>query len=174
MKRKTWLIFSIGLCLTVAQPVFAQVQVDIQKHASCQYCGMDREKFAHSRVVIEYDDGSIAATCSIRCAVVDLALNIDKTPQAILLGDYRTKKLIDAENAVWVIGGNKMGVMTKRAKWAFGKREDAEKFLSENGGAFATFDEVMKAAYEDMYQDTKMIREKRKAAKKSMTEHKHQ
>ena len=174
MKRKAWLIFGIGLCFIAAQPVFAQAQADIQRYASCQYCGMDREKFAHSRVVIEYDDGSIAATCSIRCAVVDLALNIDKTPQAILLGDYGTKKLIDAENAVWVIGGNKMGVMTKRAKWAFGKREDAEKFLSENGGAFATFDEVMKAAYEDMYQDTKMIREKRKMTKKSKTEHKHE
>ena len=156
-----------------AQAVFAQVQADIQKYASCQYCGMDREKFAHSRVVIEYDDGSIVATCSIHCAVVDLALNIDKTPKAILLGDYGTKKLIDAEKAVWVIGGNKMGVMTRRAKWAFEKKGDAEKFIAENGGALVAFDEVMKAAYEDMYQDTKMIREKRKMTKKSMETKEH-
>jgi nitrous oxide reductase accessory protein NosL len=56
-----------------------------------------------------------------------------------------------------------MGVMTKRAKWAFEKKEDAEKFLKENGGKLASFDEVIKAAYDDIYEDTKMIREKRKA-----------
>jgi copper chaperone NosL len=174
MKRKAWFVLGIGLCLLSAQAVFAQAQADIQKHASCQYCGMDREKFAHSRVMIEYDDGSVVATCSIHCAVVDLALNIDKTPKAILLGDYVTKRLIDAENAFWVIGGNKMGVMTRRAKWAFEKKGDAERFMTENGGVLLAFDEVMKAAYEDMYQDTKMIREKRKMTKKSMPEHKHQ
>ena len=174
MKRKAWLIFGIGLCFIAAQPVFAQAQADIQRYASCQYCGMDREKFAYSRMLIEYGDASAVGTCSIHCLAVDLGLNIDKTPKNIYVGDYYLKKLIDAENAVWVIGGNRMGVMTKRAKWAFGKRGDAEKFITENGGALATFDEVMKAAYEDMYQDTKMIREKRKMTKKSMTEHKHQ
>lgn len=39
-----------------------------------------------------------------------------------MVGDYNTKRLIDAEKAVWVIGGGKQGVMTKRAKWAFEKR----------------------------------------------------
>jgi copper chaperone NosL len=175
MRRIGGLAAIVGaLALFVGAAAAGAADKDVEKIPSCQYCGMDREKFAHSRVVIEYDDGSIAATCSIRCAVVDLALNIDKTPQAILLGDYGTKKLIDAENAVWVIGGNKMGVMTRRAKWAFEKKGDAEKFIAENGGALVAFDEAMKAAYEDMYQDTKMIRAKRKMAKKSMTEHKHE
>jgi nitrous oxide reductase accessory protein NosL len=90
------------------------------------------------------------------------------------LGDYGTKTLVEAEKAFWVIGGSKMGVMTRRAKWAFGMEEEAAKFVKTNGGTLVTFDEVMKAAYEDMYQDTKMIREKRKMAKKSMQEHKHQ
>jgi nitrous oxide reductase accessory protein NosL len=174
MKHKVFLILAIGLCLLAAQAVFAQVHGDIQKYASCKYCGMDREKFAHSRVVIEYDDGSVVATCSIHCASVELATSIDKTPKAILLGDYGTKDLIDGEKAFWVIGGNKMGVMTRRAKWAFGTEEEAVKFVKTNGGTLTAFDEVMKAAYEDMYQDTKMIREKRKMAKKSMQEHKHQ
>ena len=174
MKRRIVLILGVGLCLIVAQAVFAQVQGDIQKYASCKYCGMDREKFAHSRVLIEYDDGSVVGTCSIHCASVDLATSIDKTPKAILLGDYGTKTLVEAEKAFWVIGGSKMGVMTRRAKWAFGMEEEAAKFVKTNGGTLVTFDEVMKAAYEDMYQDTKMIREKRKMAKKSMQEHKHQ
>ncbi len=72
--------------------------------------------------------------------------------------------------ASWVIGGNKMGVMTKRAKWAFGAKEDAEKFIKENGGDLASFEQAIEAAYEDMYADIKMIRERRKMRK---MEHKH-
>ncbi len=43
--------------------------------------------------------------------------------------------------------------------------------MKENCGRLATFDEAMKAAYEDMYQDTKMVREMRK--KKRMMKHHH-
>jgi nitrous oxide reductase accessory protein NosL len=94
---------------------------------------------------------------------VDLALNIDKTPKTIQVADFNTKNLIDAEKAVWVIGGDKPGVMSKRAKWAFEKKEDADAFIKSNGGALADFETAIKAAYEDMYADTKMIRERRKA-----------
>ncbi len=133
---------------------------------------MDREKFAHSRFFIEYDDGTSAGTCSIHCAAVDLAINIDKTPKAMWVGDYGQKTLVEAEKAFWVIGGSKMGVMTKKAKWAFAKSEQAEQFKAANGGDLANFDQAIKTAYEDMYADTKMIRDKRKMAKQKM-EHKH-
>jgi nitrous oxide reductase accessory protein NosL len=55
--------------------------------------------------------------------------------------------------------------MTKRAKWAFEKKEEAEKFIKGNGGEVASFDVTMKAAYEDIDQDTKMFRERRKTRK---------
>jgi nitrous oxide reductase accessory protein NosL len=168
MKRFGGFIFIMVLGFTLTGLVWAQD--DIQKHPSCKYCGMDRAKFAHSRVFIENDDGTTEGTCSLHCAAVDLALNIDKTPKAILVGDLNNKNLVDAEKAFWVIGGNKMGVMTKRAKWAFEKQQDADRFVRENGGVMATFDEVIKGAYEDMYADTKMIREKRKMARMG---HKH-
>lgn len=158
------------LVLILALPGLALAQEDIQKHPSCPYCGMDRQKFAHSRVYIEYDDGSTTGACSLRCAAMDLALNIDKTPKRILVGDYKEKGLIDAEKAFWVMGGSKMGVMTQRAKWAFGKREDADQFIAENGGRMVAFEEAMKGTYEDMYDDTKMIRERRKMKKMKMME----
>jgi copper chaperone NosL len=141
------------------------VQDDIQKHPVCKYCGMDRDKFSFSRMLIVYDDGSTMGTCSLHCAAIDLAINIDKTPQSILVGDYNTRRLIPAETAVWVIGGSKTGVMTKRAKWAFENKEDALKYIAANGGKEASFEESMKAAYEDMYEDTKMIRERKKERK---------
>jgi hypothetical protein len=33
-------------------------QEDIKQAASCKYCGMDRQKFDFSRMLIEYDDGT--------------------------------------------------------------------------------------------------------------------
>ena len=74
-----------------------------------------------------------------------------------------TQSLVDAETALWVLGGTKPGVMTRRGKWAFAEKAAAEAFVKENGGHVATFDDAIKAAYEDMYQDMKAIREKRKA-----------
>lgn len=171
MMKKTWIyLIVIALCLCLTGVVLAQE--DIKKHPSCKFCGMDREKFAHSRIYIEFDDGSTDGACSLHCAALDLAIHIDKTPKTIWVGDYHTKMLIDAEKGFWMIGGSKMGVMTQRAKWAFAKKEEAEKFKTENGGDIGTFDQAIKAAYEDMYLDTKMIREKRKRVKKKPMEHK--
>lgn len=158
------------LVLILALPGLALAQEDIQKFPSCKYCGMDRMKFAFSRVFIEYDDGSAIGTCSIHCAALDLALNIDKGPVKLLVGDFNKKELIDAEKAHWVMGGSKMGVMTQRAKWAFGEKEGAEKYIAENGGRMVAFEEAMKGAYEDMYDDTKMIRERRKMKRMKMME----
>lgn len=145
---------------------------DIKQFPSCKYCGMDREKFAHSRTFVEYDDGKAEGFCSIHCAAVDLAVHINRSPLRISVGDYTTKELIDAEKAFWVIGGTKPGVMTKRAKWAFKTQEDVDAFVRGNGGSIATFDDAMKATYEDMYQDSKMIRERRALMKKKSMEQK--
>jgi len=161
MKKSFWVLMLAMAILSVGTLVLAQQ--DIDKQASCKYCGMDRKMFAHSRMLIVYEDGSELGTCSLHCVAVDLALNIDKMPKSIQVADYSTKNLIDAEKAVWVIGGEKPGVMTKRAKWAFEKRADAEVFIKANKGTIADFESAIKASYEDMYKDTQMIREKRKA-----------
>jgi copper chaperone NosL len=140
---------------------YAETMKDIQEHKSCKYCNMDREKFAHSRMLIEYGDGSSMGACSIHCVAIDLSQSFDKQPKAILVADYNKKNLIDAEKAYWVIGGKKPGVMTSTAKWGFADQKDAEAFIKDNDGKLGTFDGAMKATYEDMYHDTKMIWEKR-------------
>ncbi len=146
---------------------------DVKKVPSCIHCGMNRETFAHSRMLIEYNDGSKAGFCSVHCAAVDLALNLDKAPLMISVADYGKKELIDAEKAFWIIGGSKQGVMTKNAKWAFANKIDAERFLADYGGRMAGFDEVLQTTYEDLGNDTKMIREKRKMKKMKTMEMKH-
>lgn len=172
MKRTVYCLL-IALCLLTGSILWA-LDNDVKEIPACKYCGMNREMFAHSRMMIEYDDGSKVGLCSIHCAAVDLALNLDKTPAAIKVGDYGKKELIDAEKAFWLIGGNKPGVMTKNAKWAFADKGEAEKFQQANGGRLATFDEALQVSYQDLGNDTKMIRENRKMRKMKMSmEHKH-
>ena len=151
---------------------YADTLPDVQQHQSCKYCGMDREKFAHSRMLIEFTDGSSTGLCSIHCAALELAQSFDREPKAILVGDYNHKNLIDAEKAYWVIGGKKPGVMTATAKWAFADKQDAEAFIKENEGKLGTFEDAMKSTYEDMYNDTKMIRAKRAKMKQMQQEKK--
>lgn len=168
MNKLTVLLTVFALALFSFLP--AHSAEDIDKHKSCAYCGMDREKFAHTRMLLQYEDGSSMGNCSIHCAAVDLAQSIDKKPTLMKVGDYNTKNLIDAETAVWVVGGQKPGVMSKRGKWAFEKKADAEAFAKENGGDITDFDGAIKAAFTDMYEDVKMIRERRAMKKKQMME----
>jgi len=137
-------------------------QDDIEKNPSCRLCGMDREKFNYSRVLIEYNDGSITATCSINCAALDMTDRNDMSPKVFQVADYDTQELIDGRKAFWIIGGGKKGVMTQRAKWAFAEKEGAERFKKENGGELASFDEAIKAAFEDSAQHSHMLREEMK------------
>lgn len=122
---------------------------DVVKYKACQHCGMDREKFAHSRMLISYSDGSSIGVCSIHCSVTELKANKDKKVKAVEAADFNTKKLVDAEKATWVIGGNIKGVMTRVAKWAFAKKDDAAAFIQKNGGKPATYKEALALAEKD-------------------------
>ena len=128
---------------------------------SCSYCGMYKSKFGYSWIIIEYEDKTLINVCSIHCAAIDMALHTDKNIRKIIVSDYDSRKPIDAEAAHWVIGGDIMGVMTARAKWAFETSEGAGNFIKKHGGQIANFHEAIKAAFEDMYNDTLMIRKKR-------------
>lgn len=158
--RPRVLALAAALALT---PLPSLAQEDVKAAPSCTHCGMDREKFGFSRMVVEYEDGSKVGPCSIHCIAVELVTAIDRSPKAFWVGDLGTRKLLDAEQAVWVIGGAKPGVMSRRAKWAFETKAAAEAFVKEQGGTLATFEAALEAAYADMYQDNRMIREKRKA-----------
>jgi len=150
MQRNVLVTLMLAAALSLAAA--APLADDIKKHPECKYCGMDRQKFGSSRMLVRYDDGTEVPTCSIHCTGIDLALNPHKGILASLVGDYNSRVLLDAEKAIWVLGGNKMGVMSIRGKWAFGDRSAAGRFIKEQGGSLATYDEVMKATFEDMYE----------------------
>jgi copper chaperone NosL len=136
----------------------------------CLHCGMKKSAYGHSWMIIGYADGSSVGICSIHCGAIHMALNTDKDVNSITVGEYNTHKQIEAERAYWVIGGDKPGVMTIRAKWAFETKKAADSYIQIHGGRPADFGEVMRAAFEDMYQDTLIIRKKRKLMRLRKTE----
>jgi nitrous oxide reductase accessory protein NosL len=122
----------------------------VEEPAACVQCSMDRTRFAHSRMVVEYDDGSSSGVCSIHCAAADLLKNKGKKVAALKVADYGTKELTDARKATWVVGGKVKGVMTGIPKWAFAKKADAQAFIKENGGAITTFDKMLRASKKEV------------------------
>jgi nitrous oxide reductase accessory protein NosL len=116
---------------------------DVAQHKACPHCGMDREKFAHSRMLITYTDGSATGVCSLHCAVTEIKANKGKGLKKVEVGDVQTRQLLDAEQAVWVTGGSKRGVMTRVAKWAFATKDAAVRFIKKNGGTLATYKEAL-------------------------------
>jgi nitrous oxide reductase accessory protein NosL len=141
MKR---FLLSISLLLSLGT-VGVAAEKKVEAPADCKHCGMNRTTFAQSRMVITYQDSSSTGTCSINCVVVDMKANRGKAVKSFQVGDYDSKKLIDARKAAWVIGGKKQGVMTPVAKWAFADKKAAAAFMKANGGRPATFAEVLAA-----------------------------
>ncbi len=122
------------------------VHADVRKHNDCAHCGMTREKFSHSRMLITYADGTSVGVCSIHCTAIELKTGKGNPVKSLQVADLDTKKLVDAEKAVWVIGGDKKGGMTKTPKWAFARKSDAEAFIKKSGGKLATYKEALAMA----------------------------
>ena len=143
---------------------------DIDKHPKCPYCGMDRKQYHHSRMLVHYSDDLPDATCSLHCAALSLALNIDREPKGIYVADNAAgaeiKPLVEAGKATFLIGSQLKGVMTKRSKVAFSSAEAAKVSQAANGGELGNFDQALLAVYTDMSQDVSMIRKNREERRK--------
>lgn len=143
MKRNILIIylFSFAMLLGVGGASFADD--DIAAHRSCTHCGMDRKAYGYSRMLIHYKDGATVGVCSLHCAVTELDANKGREVKALLVADRGTRKLLDAEKAIWVLGGKKRAVMTLRPKWAFGTQKTAQAFIDEYGGKITGWQEIL-------------------------------
>ena len=144
--KRLWIGVFVGLTFVVASAWGAE---KVESPKSCVQCGMDREFFAYSRMLIRYADGTTAGVCSMNCAVTEMKQNKGKQVASLMVADYAGKALMDARSATWVTGGKKPGVMTPLPKWAFAKREEAQSFVRENGGTITTFDEALSLALKE-------------------------
>lgn len=157
---------------TAADP---QPQVDdLAKYPKCPYCGMDRKQYHHSRMVVHYADDLADGTCSLHCAAISLALNIDRDPKALWVGDHAvegdTKPLVEIEKASFLVGSKLPGVMTARSKVAYGNADAAKASQAANGGELTDFDGALLAAYTDMSADVTRIRKNRAERRRKMME----
>jgi copper chaperone NosL len=155
MNLRTGIVPCFGMLVLLTMLSAVSAADDIDKHRSCVHCGMDRKAYGFSRMLVQYEDGTEVGVCSLRCVVVELDANPKRTVKAILAADRNDRTLIDAEKAVWVIGGAKRGVMTSRPKWAFGSKAAAEAFIENYGGTVVTWSEALAAAREDLAQEVR-------------------
>lgn len=138
---------------------------DIAKYPACPYCGMDRHKYHHSRMLIHYSDNLADGVCSLHCAAISLSLNVDRGPKAVWVGDNASpaqiKPLIEVDAALFLVGSTLPGVMTTNSKTAYGDEGAARQALAAHGGELTDFDGALLAAYVDMSADVARIRQRR-------------
>lgn len=151
---------------TAGKPADAEPQVnDIEKFPKCNYCGMDRNRFHHSRMLVHYSDDMADAACSLRCTATSLAVNVGRGTKAIWVGDNAStaevKPLADAEKATFLVGSAIRGVMTRRSKVAYSTVEAAEAARVAKGGELLDFDKALLAAYTDIAEAVTMSRKNR-------------
>jgi len=149
---------------------------ELTKYPKCPYCGMDRREFHHRRHLIHYSDDLVDGTCSLHCAAVSLAINLDRVPKAIYAPDFAAqaepKPLVNVDQATYLIGSDIKGVMTKVSKVAFAERAAAEAAQKRHGGQLGSFDDALRAAYNSLAEDTVMIRKRREERRRKAAEQK--
>ncbi len=149
---------------------------DVEKFPKCPYCGMDRKAFHHSRMLVQYSDDLPDGTCSLHCASISLAVNVDREPKTIWVGDNASvaelKPLVEVDRATFLIGSQIKGVMTKRSKVAYSNEDAAKAAMAANGGELGNFDKALLAAYTDMSQDVSMVRKNREERRKRAMQNK--
>lgn len=140
----------IALAGFLVSTAIAFAQSDIEAHPNCAKCGMFRKAFGYSRMLVQFEDGGEIGVCSVHCAVLALKANQGRKVKALLVADRGTRELLEAEKAIWTMGGKKPGVMTNLPKWAFGSREAAEEFVRVNGGEIVAWEDVWRIVTEEV------------------------
>jgi len=139
---------------------------ELEKYPRCPYCGMMRGMYAAARHLIVYENDTVDGTCSIHCAAISLALNMDAGPKTIYAGDAgaegEMKPLADSATMTYVIDPAKPGTMSAVSKLAYADKAKAEAAAAGSAGAtLVGFDEALSLAYLEMAKDTMMIRKRR-------------
>jgi copper chaperone NosL len=111
---------------------------------------MDRRQYHHSRMLIQYSDDLPDGVCSLHCAAISLAVNVDREPKTIWVADNASiaeiKPPLEVDQATFLIGSQIKDVMTKGSKIAYSS-EAAAKAAMTAANSTRHF-----AAYTDMSQ----------------------
>lgn len=98
----------------------------------------------HSRHLVHYQDDLADATCSLHCAALSLALNLDHGPKAIYAADFGAATTPKPLRGMSMrppisLAQSCPGVMTKQSKVAFAAKAAAEAAKTNTGGELGNF-----------------------------------
>ena len=128
----------------------------------CPVCGMKIKDYYKTSYIAKLKmNGSKRQYCSIRCLAVDMQeYGIDTS--SIVAVDAKTEKLINAQDAFYVVGSKISGTMSKVSKLAFAKQGDAKDFIKKHKGELTTFEVALKMAQDSLKSDIAMVKKKKK------------
>ncbi|RMD58775.1 MAG: hypothetical protein D6828_02385 [Nitrospirae bacterium] len=124
------------------------VNAQEQQREGCCICGMYLDMYASTEHVIIYKDGSVKKTCSLACAS-KLYKSGKKRIKKILVADFLSHELIDAQKAYYLEGSDIPGVMSYTSRIAFKDKEKAIEFQKKHGGKIISFEEAVKHQIEE-------------------------
>ncbi len=123
----------------------------------CPKCGMTLPMFYKTNHAAHVD-GKSEQFCSIHCLAEAMADGGKVT--GIKVVDNTTLEFIDVVKSWYVVGSSKQGTMSMTSKYAFGKKDDAEKFAKEFGGKVMTFYAVLDSVKSTLAQESAMVQKK--------------
>jgi len=123
----------------------------------CPSCGMNLPMFYKTNHAADVD-GKKYQFCSVHCLAE--TMNKGKKVEHIQVVDNTSLKFIDASKAWYVVGSSKAGTMSKVSKYAFAKKENAEKFAKEFSGKVMNFDATLALVKSGLAKETSMIHKK--------------
>jgi len=108
----------------------------------CRLCGMWIDQYMHTRHVLTATDGTRISFCSFTCAAKYLKRQ-ERKPKLLQVADFGSAKLVDVEEAFYLLGSDAPPVMSYTSIIAFAGIEVAESFRKLHGGKIMTFAEVI-------------------------------
>lgn len=119
------------------------------KHLRCDNCGMKLNMWARTRYAFSFASEE-HEVCSIHC-VAEMARQKKEAPQKVKVALYlEPATMVEASQAVFVVGSRAAGTMSAVSKIAFAAQEAADKFAGEYGGAVMSFAEALAKANEEL------------------------
>jgi len=131
-----------------------------QFSGQCPLCGMVRSMWARTWTEFDQTDG-VSQVCSFHC-LADFTRKSGRLPKNIRLAVYHAPHMmIGSAGAVIVIGSTANGTMSPRSKIVFANLEQAQAFVSAQGGQIASFSTALDVAQADVSRENTMLVKKR-------------
>lgn len=158
MRNRLLIFFTVFFVMVLSVSAFAE-KFDIEHplknprkytaSGKCDNCRMDRNHWARTRHEFQNSKGTFH-TCSIHC-VADMNVRMKENPKNVKVAEYlHPEKMLDAEEAFYVVGSTAPGTMTGKSKIAFSSKEEAGKFAAAYGGYVSDFDGALSVAGKEL------------------------